>query len=58
MARRTHIDVVQEMLSGTEQNRPDGEMQLVNRPGEETLPNSAYATASASERARSRRQSL
>jgi hypothetical protein len=33
IAQSTHIDVVQEMLSGTKQDRSDSEMQLVNQPG-------------------------
>src|SRR5216117_2912825 len=47
IAQSTHIDVVQEMLAGTEQHRPDGEMQVVNQGGAQILPNSRYAATEA-----------
>src|SRR5882762_11018037 len=47
IAQGAHIDVVQEMLPGTEQDRPDGEMQFVNQGGAQILPNSGYAATEA-----------
>src|SRR3984885_12375890 len=47
IAQSTHIDVVQEMLSGTKQDGSDGEMQLVNQAGAQKLPNGGYATTQA-----------
>src|SRR3989454_884575 len=47
VAQGTHIDAVQEMLPGTEQDRPDGEMQLVNQACAQILPDSGYAAAEA-----------
>src|SRR5882762_3493346 len=47
IAQSTHVDVVQEMLPGTEQDRPDGEMQLVDQGGAKILPNDGYATTDA-----------
>src|SRR5258708_6896939 len=47
IAQSTHIDVVQEMLPGTEQDRPDGEMQLVDQGGAQILPNGGYAATEA-----------
>src|SRR5258708_16818239 len=35
------------MLPGTEQDRPDGEMQLVDQGGAQILPNGGYAAAEA-----------
>src|SRR5258708_4593191 len=35
------------MLPGTEQDRPDGEMQLVDQGGAQILPNSGYAATEA-----------
>jgi hypothetical protein len=46
-AQSTHIDVVQDMLPGPEQDRSDGEMQLVNQGGAQILPNSEYVAAEA-----------
>src|SRR5436309_3867819 len=47
IAQATHIDAVQEMLPGTEQDRPDGEMQLVDQAGAQILPDGGYAAAEA-----------
>src|SRR5216684_5866811 len=47
IAQSTHIDVVQEMLPGTEQDRPDGEMQFVDQGGAQILPNGGYAATEA-----------
>src|SRR5712692_9991713 len=47
IAQGAHIDVVQEMLPGTEQDRSDGEMQLVNQAGAQIPPNSGYAATEA-----------
>src|SRR6266446_4969318 len=47
IAQATHIDVVQQMLPGTEQDRPDGEMQLVDQAGAQILPDSGYAATEA-----------
>src|SRR5712671_470539 len=47
IAQSTHIDGVQKMLPGTEQDRPDGEMQLINQGGTQILPNRGYAATEA-----------
>src|SRR5881396_4088073 len=47
IAQSTHIDVVQEMLPGTEQDRSDGEVQLVDQGGAQILPNNGYAATEA-----------
>jgi hypothetical protein len=47
IAQSMHIDVVREMLPGTEQDRPDSEMKLVDQAGPQILPNSGYAAAEA-----------
>src|SRR5216117_504739 len=47
IAQSTHIDVVQEMLPGTEQDRSDREVQLVDQGGAQILPNNGYAATEA-----------
>src|SRR5260370_34755643 len=47
IAQGAHIDVVQEILPGTEQDGSDGEMQLVDQAGAQILPNRGYAAAEA-----------
>src|SRR3989454_11032844 len=47
IAQAAHIDAVQEMLPGTEQDGPDGEMQLVDQAGAQILPDSGYAATEA-----------
>ncbi len=47
IAQSTHINVVQEMLCGTKQDRLDSEMQLVNQASAEILPNRGYAATHA-----------
>ena len=47
IAQSTHIDVVQEILPGSEQDRSDSEMQLVNQGGAQILPDSGYAATEA-----------
>src|SRR5256714_10046625 len=47
IAQGAHVDVVQEMLAGTEQDGPDGEMQLVDQGGAEILADSGDAAAEA-----------
>src|SRR2546423_12216402 len=47
IAQGAHVDVVQEMLAETEQDGPDGEMQLVDQGGAEILADSGDAAAEA-----------
>src|SRR5213082_2002469 len=45
IAQGAHVDVVQEMLAGTEQDGPDGEMKLVDQGGAQILADSGDAAA-------------
>src|SRR5580658_1205651 len=47
VTQRTHVDVHPKMLPGAEQDRPDGQMQLVNQRGAQILTNGGYAAAEA-----------
>src|SRR5260221_6864047 len=47
VAQSTHVEVVQEMLAGTEQDRPDGKMQLVYQAGAQILPDRGDAATEA-----------
>jgi hypothetical protein len=47
IAQSTHIDVFEEMLSGTEYDRSDGKMQLVNQGRAQILSNGGYAATEA-----------
>jgi hypothetical protein len=47
IAQSTQIDAVQEMLPGAEQDRSDGEMQLVDQAGPQILPNRGHAATEA-----------
>src|SRR2546430_3466048 len=47
IAQGAHVDVVQEMLAGTEQDGPDGEMQLVDQGGAQILADNGDAAAEA-----------
>src|SRR5512144_1363219 len=43
VSQPTHIDTVQEMFPSTEQDRRDGEVQLINECSAEILANCGYA---------------
>src|SRR5258706_8378800 len=45
--QRAHVDVVQEMLPGAEQDRPDREMQFVDETGAQELSDRGHAAAQA-----------
>src|SRR5689334_8479651 len=47
VAQRRHIDVNQEMLTGTKQNRSHREVQLIDQAGSEILANSRYTASQA-----------
>src|SRR5476649_622764 len=47
IAQCAHIDAVQEMLAGTEQDGSHGEMQLVDQAGAQILPNRRQAATEA-----------
>src|SRR5881394_4181822 len=47
IAQSPHIDVMEEMLSRTEQHRPDREMHLVNQRRAQILPNRGHAPSEA-----------
>src|SRR5271170_1675519 len=43
VAQRMGIDAIPEMFAGSEQHRPDGQMQLVNQPSAQVLADGGYA---------------
>ena len=45
VAQRAHVDAVQEMLAGAEQDGRDRQVQLVDETGAQILPDRGYASA-------------